>query len=278
MLLASVVAIGRPDGVPSRRREGKRASDEGYAICRPATIFVVATSNGGPRIRSMDASVPKLAEVPIGIGFYTAAEAARLVGTPPRNIRRWLTGYSYQGRHMPPLWEPQLPQFEEGLEIGFRDLIELRFVDAFVKAGVGLKAIRNCLSYVRECVRDDRPFSTRRFRTDGRTIFLEGLKQSGESELFDLKRRQFVLPNVIERTFKDLDLEDDAVVRWRPFRGKRSIVIDPERAFGQPIAERYGVPTAVLADAVAAAPTNGWHGSSRFRWRACATPSRSSEA
>lgn len=203
----------------------------------------------------MDASSPApTQEVPLGIGFYTAAEAARLIQTSPRNVHRWLDGYSYpegkQSRRMPPLWSPQLPRFDEGLEIGFRDLIELRFVNAFVKAGVGLKAIRNCLEYARECVRDYHPFSTRRFLTDGRTIFLESLKRSGENELLDLKKRQFVFRDIVQRTFKDLDIEDKAVVRWRPFEGKASIVVDPARAFGQPIAARFGVPTAVLADAV----------------------------
>jgi uncharacterized protein (DUF433 family) len=57
---------------------------------------------------------------------------------------------------------------------------------------------------------------------------------------------------VIDRTFKDLDLSDDIVTRWRPYRGKQSIVIDPQRAFGQPIAARYGVPTVTLADAAKA--------------------------
>ncbi len=77
---------------------------------------------------------------------------------------------------MAPLWPVQVVADEvEGLELGFRDLIELRFVAAFVNAGVGLKAIRNCLVYAREVVADDRPFSTRRFKTDGRTIFLESI-------------------------------------------------------------------------------------------------------
>jgi uncharacterized protein (DUF433 family) len=196
-------------------------------------------------------------EVPLGIGYYTTAEAARLIRTSARNIRRWLGGYTYRevlgesSRYMSPLWQPQLPQFEdENLEIGFRDLIELRFVNAFVKAGVGLKAIRNCLEYARECVHDYHPFSTRRFHTDGRTIFLEGLKRSGQKELLDLKRRQFVFRELIQKTFKDLDLEERAVVRWRPFDGKPSIVVDPARAFGQPIISQFGVPTATLAEAV----------------------------
>lgn len=176
--------------------------------------------------------------------------------TSPRNVNRWLGGYTYRQsgneREMPPLWTSQLAQVEEHLEIGFRDLIELRFVKAFLDAGAGMLAIRNCLNYARECANDDRPFSTRRFQTDGRTIFLESIDRAKEVRVLDLKKRQYVFKQVIEKTFKDLDIEDNAVARWRPFHGKQSIVIDPDRAFGQPIASQYGVPTVVLADAVEA--------------------------
>lgn len=153
---------------------------------------------------------------------------------------------------MPPLWLPQLPQKEGHVEIGFRDLIELRFVKAFIDAGVGLKAIRNCLDLARELVRDDYPFATRRFRTDGRTIFLESLEQSNDPKLLDLKRKQFAFKQVIDRTFRDLDIDDEIVARWRPYRGKESIIIDPARAFGQPVAAAFGVPTVALAEAVEA--------------------------
>jgi len=175
----------------------------------------------------------------------------------PLNIRRWLGGYSYtRGEktvRMPPLWLPQLPGYEHHIELGFRDLIELRFIKSFLDSGLSLITVRNCLEHAREYAKDDRPFSTRRFQTDGRTIFLESLRQSGEEELLDLRNRQYVIKKIIDRTFKDLDLSDhDIVSRWRPFGGKLSIVIDPERAFGQPIANNYGVPTVVLADAVKA--------------------------
>lgn len=192
----------------------------------------------------------------VGVGSYTAPEAARLLRTSALNVNRWLRGYTFRRagkeRQMPPLWEPQHAEVQEHLEIGFRDLIELRFVKAFVDAGVGLLAIRNCLEYARECVQDERPFSTRRFQTDGRTIFLESIDRASTIELLDLKKRQYVFKQVIERTFKDLDIEDDAVARWRPFNGKRSIIIDPSRSFGQPIASDFGVPTVALAEAVEA--------------------------
>ena len=57
---------------------------------------------------------------------------------------------------------------------------------------------------------------------------------------------------MVEPTFRDLDLTDGSVVQWRPYKGKPSIVIDPARSFGKPLAADYGVPTAALAAATKA--------------------------
>lgn len=194
--------------------------------------------------------------VPLGIGYYTVPEAARLLRVPARNVNRWLGGYTYTSKgvetEMPPLWQPELPAFGNHIELGFRDLVELRFVNAFLEAGLGLLTIRNCIAVARECVDDARPFSTRRFRTDGRTIFLESLRRTGESDVLDLRKGQYVFRTAIERTFRDLDIADDAVTRWRPHQGRKSVVIDPARAFGQPIVTDYGVPTVTLAQAAEA--------------------------
>lgn len=204
----------------------------------------------------MNVSVRPAEVVPLSIGYYTVPEASRLLRIAPRTINRWFRGYRYEvgGKSvpMPPLWTPELPASERHLKLSFRDLIELRFAKAFVQAGVGLKAFRACRAYAREWISDERPFSTRRFQTDGRTIFLASARRAGTAQALDLEKYQFVIKDVIARTFKDLDIEGDAVARWRPFRGKPSIVIDPRRAFGQPIAASSGVPTVVLADAARA--------------------------
>lgn len=190
----------------------------------------------------------------IGVGLYTLADASWLLGVKQRSLRRWMEGYDYdrngESRHVEPLWTSDLPEIEGQVEISFRDLIELRFVKAFVEKGIGLRAIRNCIDYARTCIGSDRPFSSGRFRTDGRTIFLESLESLEDSRLLDLRKKQYVFKAVVEQTFRDLDLEDDAVAQWRPYHGKESIVLDPKRAFGQPIANSEGVPTIVLADAV----------------------------
>jgi len=212
----------------------------------------------------MQESLGDAAIVPIGVGYYTAAEAARLLKTTPRNISRWLGGYPYKvsDGHIietTPLWNPQLPRLGGSLEIGFRDLIELRFVLAFIRHGVGLNVIRRCLDSARKIIGEERPFSTHRFRTDGKSIFLESLHEAervqgigDSSSVTDLKTGQMVFRQVIEPTFRDLDLADGSVVQWRPFNGKPSIVIDPVRSFGKPLAAAYGVPTSALANAAKA--------------------------
>ena len=192
----------------------------------------------------------------VGVGLYSVGDAAQLLKAPPRSVRRWLNGYVYKAdgevRQIPPLWKPDIPKIDGDIELSFRDLIELRFVRAFLEKGIGLKAVRNCIEYARLCIQTDRPFSSGRFRTDGKTIFLESLEAAGETKLLDLKEKQYVFKQVVEQSFKDLDLEGDIVARWRPFRGKDSIVVDPSRAFGQPVASASGVPTIVLAEAVVA--------------------------
>jgi hypothetical protein len=70
---------------------------------------------------------------------YTVPEAVRLSGIPQVRLRRWLRGYTYatgEGRAASPsLWQRQLPHIDGTLGLGFLDLMEVRFVDAFRKAG-----------------------------------------------------------------------------------------------------------------------------------------------
>src|SRR5690348_1230939 len=103
----------------------------------------------------------------IGVGVYSAPQAARLIHSRPNEIRRWLGGYHGHS----PLWEPQLPRTADGeLRLGFLDLMELRFVRAFRKHGVSLQHIRQVLAKARDLIRSEHPLSTRRFKTDGKDI------------------------------------------------------------------------------------------------------------
>jgi hypothetical protein len=99
----------------------------------------------------------------LGIGLYTVPEAARLTGIPQARLRRWLRGYTYaagEGRAASqPIWQRQLPEFDGTLGLGFLDLMEARFVDAFRKAAVPWRVIRLGAERARELCGGEHPFS-----------------------------------------------------------------------------------------------------------------------
>ena len=200
----------------------------------------------------MDGNVDLL----VGVGIYTVPEAARLTGVSSQRIRRWLTGYSYQRgdqvRRSEAVWRHQLPVIDESLALGFRDLMEVRFIDAFRGQGVSWKTIRLAASRAIELFDNDYPFSTRRFVTDGKTIFAEIIRAEGKRALLDIPKSQYAFRHVVSRSFqKGLEFsQDGTVIRWWPLGEKRRVVLDPSRAFGQPIVSKEGIPTLTLVEAV----------------------------
>jgi uncharacterized protein (DUF433 family) len=192
----------------------------------------------------------------VGIGLYSVSEAHQLTGVPADSIRRWLLGYTY--RHgddvveSRPVWQAQIPPIDNTLGLGFLDLMEIRFVHAFRKHGVTWRVIRAAAARARTLYQKDHPFSTQRFRTDGRRIFWETLEESGETKLLDLVHDQYAFHQIIASTlYAGLEFSpQDEVTRWFPMWPKRQVVLDPQRAFGRPILDAAGVPTEVLARAV----------------------------
>ncbi|MDB6169078.1 MAG: hypothetical protein JWM88_1942, partial [Verrucomicrobia bacterium] len=79
-------------------------------------------------------------------GIYSFSEASRLTGVSAARIRRWLKGYDFATKadrhHSNPVWKGQLEPIGGSLAVGFQDLIEIRFVAAFIDAGVTWKTMR----------------------------------------------------------------------------------------------------------------------------------------
>jgi len=194
----------------------------------------------------------------IGRGVYSLREACRLSGVPVRRIRRWTAGYRYRDkervRYSPPVVGASLSA-ELGIPaLDFVDLLEVRFLNAFREYGVSWNAIRIASERAQEILGIHHPFSSRRFSTDGRTILAEFVSETGDEVLLDLVRRQYELRHVVKRYLHGEIAFDgsDSPTRWWPVQKSRRIVIDPQRAFGSPVVDAEGVPTRVLAAAVAA--------------------------
>jgi len=190
----------------------------------------------------------------VGVGLYTPSEAARLLHVGVPKISRWLRGHSIGRQHYNPLWTPQIDLGDGKVFLGFRDLMEVRIANSFIKHGVSPQRIRSAIQEARAIIGDERPLSTNRFRTDGREIFLRVVETDEKGEqrerLLNLFRRQYEFKQIIEPLLKSIDFDQSgAPFQWWP-RGRRGqIVVDPTRAFGQPIDAVSSVPTAILARA-----------------------------
>lgn len=202
--------------------------------------------------------IPMQSQGTFGVGVYSFADAARFIGAKPRELRRWALGYAHKSRggdeaFSSPLWRTQLADTDiEGL--GFKDLIELRFVHAFRDEGVSMQVIRRTLEVARERLSAPYPFTCKKFRTDGKRIFMEVVEETGDESLVDVERQQNVIQKVIGPSLREgveLDMQGEAS-RWFPLKNSKAIVFDPARKFGQPILAEYDVPTVAIADAVRA--------------------------
>ena len=191
-----------------------------------------------------------------GIGIYSLTEAARLIQFDRRTINRWLFGYDHAHQtevglkqsHSDPLWHPQYASLHLKEKIvGFRDLLELRIVREFVNHGVPLIVIRKCMARAKEIFDLEYPLTTKRFTTDGKTIYAQVIAEAREDDLLDLRTNQFAFKDIIKPSlYAGIEYEGDFARRWYPDSKKRDIVIDPNVQFGKPIIEAVAVPTTAL--------------------------------
>jgi DNA-binding transcriptional MerR regulator len=191
-----------------------------------------------------------------GLGLYTFHEASRLTKIPVRDLRRWLDGYCYRDKaqetpiSVPPLWQTELAH-DEMDGITFHDLLEIRFVQAFRKHGVSLQTIRLASRMARELLAMPYPFTSRRFQTDGRTIFASAMKETGETELLDLVRRQYAFRKIIEPSlYHGIEFnQDQLATRWYPSHRSKAVMLDPDVSFGKPVVTNGAIRTDILYDA-----------------------------
>ena len=195
----------------------------------------------------------------VGIGLYTVDDAARLAEVTPARVRGWVQGYDRgkpahdkPGRTRPAMIGHTLPNLEGRIALTFRELIEVRFIRHFLRAGVSWRTIRQAVREARRELLGEE--ATRvRFSTDGVTVFADALALDGDRGARDLVANQYVLLLILEQSLRsEFDLDADNLIRaWTPRRETPLVLVNPRRSFGRPIVEP-GIPTATLANALTA--------------------------
>ncbi|MEA1940797.1 MAG: DUF433 domain-containing protein [Pseudomonadota bacterium] len=178
------------------------------------------------------------------------AEVTELLGTTSARVRPWFRSTE---KYAPAICSP-LADRGKIADIGFLDLIEVRFVDHFRKQGVTMQALRQAAAAARDEF-GERPFArdNLRFRTDRRKIYAQVATDVGDTRLLNLaQERQFEL-DVIEASLQrgvDFDPTSALAIAWKPFPDRfKSIVLNPERNFGRPSLEKSGIGVEEIHDA-----------------------------
>jgi hypothetical protein len=190
----------------------------------------------------------------IGAGIYTPADVARLAEVSAARVRGWITGYrrAATGKRGRPIIRDDLPPIDGKLALSFSELIEVRFIRHFLRAGVSWPAIRRAADEAhRELL--DHQGARLRFSTDGLTVFADQLASGGDRRSRDLVANQYVLLLILQDSIKqEFDLEAGDLIRaWHPRPETPGVLLDPARSFGRPIVEP-GIPTQALATALEA--------------------------
>ena len=217
----------------------------------------------------MNASVPPTA---VGHGIYPLRVAAQLAQLDARTARRWAEGYSYvhegERRASPGLMPLALSRKAGEQDVTFAELLTLRLVKAFRSVKLGLPTIRRVAERAAADYGLAMPFASRRFRTDGRKVFIELQHKAGnddehsvptrDRELIEVLTRQHNFADVVEPSlFVNVDWDGDFAARWWPMGKASTVVLDPTVRFGAPRIDGTGVPTSAVAAAVRAEGGSG---------------------
>jgi uncharacterized protein (DUF433 family) len=185
----------------------------------------------------------------LGGGIYTVPQAARLVEADARELRVWVEG---RKEKQEPVIDNQLGRIGRTVAVSFTNLMELRFVATFAKAGVRLNEIRKIMDEVRMTLNHPHPFAQRVvFRTDGKKIVAEIAKNNGVTVVYDLRSRNYEMHAIVLASLKQNVIWSPSgeAIAWHPRPVLApNVIVHRSHAFGRPILKSSRIPTEAIAN------------------------------
>ncbi|MBK9261051.1 MAG: DUF433 domain-containing protein [Polyangiaceae bacterium] len=191
---------------------------------------------------------------PRDLPIYTVPDAAHYLRIPPSTLKSWVVGRPYRTksgvRHAEPLI--RTPGAGSPRLLSFFNVVEAHILSALRRVHqVPMENVRRAIAQVEEDLGSKHPLIDARFKTDGVNLFVEHC-----DHLMD-QNGQFAIRKAIEAHLERIEWEPGMhglAVRLYPFiiephqpDERKTILIDPRRAFGRPVLAGTGIQTAVIA-------------------------------
>jgi uncharacterized protein (DUF433 family) len=176
--------------------------------------------------------------------LYTIAEASRFLGVHPSTFATWAKGYVRRPPGRPVVTGEAIVTSVDAQRnypsVPFIGLAEGMVLAAFRRGGVSLQHIRKAVSILDREIGIDHALASRRVYTDGAVILFDYADAEHDVELAGLTEvvsRQRVFAPVVREYLRRIEYAKDgwAAQLASPTTRGRVVVVDPRRAFGQPI-------------------------------------------
>jgi uncharacterized protein (DUF433 family) len=168
-------------------------------------------------------------------GLLDVSDAARFLGIPRPTLRRWAFGYAYG--------DPLLHVVDAGgrreAQVTFIAMAEAHVLEALRLAGVRVARIRPALNRLAEQFGREYVLVAPNLATDGIDVLWDFSRTEEGQGLMEGRTGQMVMREIVEDYLRYLTWADDGFPRMLELRSCQpsKVVMDPYRAFGQPIFE-----------------------------------------
>lgn len=174
--------------------------------------------------------------------LYTVAEAAAYLRVPRSTFDTWAHGYTRKrpGRRSTKA-DPIVTAISAGRyrpEVPFIGLAEGMVLAAFRYSGVPMQRIRPAISVLANEIGLDYALASKKLYTDGAEILYDYATVEGVSDLAGLtvvRTQQRVFHRVIQDYLKRITYAQDGWAERLKLPISNNLIVDPKRAFGQPI-------------------------------------------
>lgn len=168
-------------------------------------------------------------------GLLDVSDAARFLGIPRSTLRRWAQGYAHGG----PLLHVTPAAGVREAQVTFIAMAEAHVLEALRRAGVRPARIRPALNRLADEFGREYVLVSSNLATDGIDVLWDFSRTSEGQGLMEGGTGQLVMREIVEDYLKYLTWADDGYPRMLELRycQPSKVVIDPYRAFGQPIFE-----------------------------------------
>jgi uncharacterized protein (DUF433 family) len=189
--------------------------------------------------------------------LYGVGQAAALLGVrSPATLRRWLDGYTRDGRLYRPVIRAE-PTGDDVLTWG--EFVEARYLAGLRADGASLQLLRQVVDALR-AEYGQYPLANARPFMDGRDVVRRVQERLGvprRLQLVVVRNGQTKLSPVAQDFVDHVEYaQDDLAAALRPAGPRSPVVIDPTRGFGMPSIEGRNIRTEILAELSVAGESN----------------------